>query len=147
MAFQKTNQSVSITFDKCVVVRHNSTDTVYLHIAKKDIFGRDIKAVQSLHNGFDEFNTRDLTIKTVLGNGPNLARNLGWMLRIEIIDATKNAEHILSYIESWEKSDKINIGSPELFDKTLRTLNEITDYCDENQNDAIVELLDELGYK
>src|SRR5690606_32917328 len=97
----KQHQNVSIVFDSCEIVRRCGRDHVYFEISKKTVHGTDIEHLQNLHNGFDQYNDRSMTIETVSGNGPKLARLLGWSLRISII-APEDKVSIRKYVESWD---------------------------------------------
>ncbi len=91
------NNSVSelpLVIDKCVVVSETQ-DTIYFSISRIDIFGRKIEHLQNLHNGYDEYNNRDLKIETINGNGPALARLLGWTRDIEIINVRTGEKTII----------------------------------------------------
>lgn len=70
---------LSIPISRVCVVR-GLRDDVYFEIAQ-DPGGN----LEKLHGEFDRFNGRMLTFDTVCGNGPNVARLLGWGGEIEIV--------------------------------------------------------------
>lgn len=90
--------SVTLQFDSCIVVS-DVRDLVQLQLATTDQFGREIQEYANLHNGFEEFNGRDLSIYTVKGNGARLARMLGYWGVIKVINTSTGTE---TFIASWE---------------------------------------------
>lgn len=98
-------QSVTLVFDQCEIVRRGR-DVIFFTLSKEDRFGRPLEGLQELHDGFDEYNNRCMVMETVSGNGPKLARLLGWMHRIDIIDPG-DVENPIKYIDSWDDECKI----------------------------------------
>lgn len=66
--------------------------------------------MRELHAGFDEFNGRDIKIETVAGNGPNLARLLGWPGEIEVIDVEQGSR---GFFHAWDFECKSLHSKPE----------------------------------
>ncbi len=80
---------MSLPITSCVVVsRQRERDVVEFEVATHDMFGSPIDHLKSLHKEYDKFNDRHLKIYTVSGNGPALARLLGWTQEIKVMDAS-----------------------------------------------------------
>ena len=84
-------QTISVVIDSVSIVRANQ-DAVSFSVAKTGQCGRDLD-YSVLHGDYEKYNERDLRISTPVGNGPTVARLLGWMGPIEIIDATGVRAH------------------------------------------------------
>lgn len=91
--------SLEVVIDKVTVIRSNSRDEVQFDLAEEDTHGRRL-AYAKLHAGRDDYNGRSLKFETVKGNGPDLARLLGWPGEIDVIDVSGKI-HKRRLIEAW----------------------------------------------
>lgn len=85
----------NLYFSACTIVR-DAQDRVSLTISRTDQFGHPTHP--NLHGQHEDYNTRELVISTIRGNGPHLARKLGWVGKILVIGSS--GRH--AKIEDWD---------------------------------------------
>lgn len=91
--------TIDLGISRVQIVR-DARDLVYFEIAKTDQFDQELP-YSNLHKEYEEFNDRIMKIDTVKGNGPRMARLLGWPGDIEIISIKGG----LSFVKAWSDEE------------------------------------------